>query len=532
MRGRNLPDRMPGHELRPDTEGFEQPEQGDFDREQRGLGELGAVQTFGVVERFAQRAARSAAQTSSNARRVHREAVVQFPAHAHPLRALAGEDHREPARHDAALHHVPRTAAGRKGGKPRAELLGRGPEHDGPVFERAAPGEQRGARARKVTVGVRDERGGLRAQGVRAPGRDQPWDRSRRRGHRSRHGFRLFEDHVRVGPGDPERRHARPPGPVTGIPLLRRGQQPDRARGPVHLRRRPVHVQRPREDAVPHRHHHLDHAGDPGRRLRVPEVRLHRTQPQRGFPVAAVGFQQRLRFDRIAQRGPGAVRLDDVDVRGGQPGRREGGGDHPPLGRPVGGGEAVRRAVGVHRRAAQDRQHRVPVPPGVRQPFDQQQAGAFGPAGAVGRVGERLAPPVGGQAALPVELGEGARGGHHGDPAGDREAALAASQRLGGEVQRDQRRRARGVDRDRRALQAEVVGQPAGQHAARRPGEQVAGDLVVTAGGAVPRRRAADEHAGTAAAQGLRRDPGPFQQFPRRLQQQPLLRVHGERLAG
>ncbi|ONK15959.1 hypothetical protein STBA_68020 [Streptomyces sp. MP131-18] len=40
----------------------------------------------------------------------------------------------------------------------------------------------------------------------------------------------------------------------------------------------------------------------------------------------------------------------------------------------------------------------------------------------------------------------------------------------------------------------------------------------------------ADEHAGAAAAQGVRDDPGPFERLPRRLQQQPLLRVHRQRL--
>ena len=51
-----------------------------------------------------------------------------------------------------------------------------------------------------------------------------------------------------------------------------------------------------------------------------PDVRLHRAEPQRpvGGAVLPVGRQQRLRLDRVAERGAGAVRLDGVDV-----GRRE-----------------------------------------------------------------------------------------------------------------------------------------------------------------------------------------------------------------
>ena len=36
--------------------------------------------------------------------------------------------------------------------------------------------------------------------------------------------------------------------------------------------------------------------------------------------VLAVGGEQRLRLDRVAERGAGAVRLDGVDVGGGQAG--------------------------------------------------------------------------------------------------------------------------------------------------------------------------------------------------------------------
>ncbi|CAM5729740.1 hypothetical protein STENM223S_04750 [Streptomyces tendae] len=114
---------------------------------------------------------------------------------------------------------------------------------------------------------------------------------------------------------------------------------------------------------------------------------------------------------------------------GGEPRLAQGLLDDALLGGPVGGGEAVGGAVLVDGGAADHGEHGVAVAAGVRQAFHQEQADALGPAGAVGAVGERLAAPVGGQAALPAELDE-AGGGHDGDAAGQREVALAVAQRL------------------------------------------------------------------------------------------------------
>ena len=52
--------------------------------------------------------------------------------------------------------------------------------------------------------------------------------------------------------------------------------------GPVHVRRRLPRVQRRRQHLVLQRQHHLDHPGRARRRLRVPDIRLHRAQPQTG----------------------------------------------------------------------------------------------------------------------------------------------------------------------------------------------------------------------------------------------------------
>ena len=179
--------------------------------------------------------------------------------------------------------------------------------------------------------------------------------------------------------------------------------------------------------------------------------------------------------------------------------------------------------------------HLVAVAPRVGEPLQQQQADALGPAGAVGRLGEGLAAAVGGEAALPAELDEARRRRHHGHAAGQRQRALALAQRLGRQVQRHQRGRARGVHRDRRALQPEGVGRPGPRR--RWP------SLPVAAGSppGPPARRAP-----RAVVRGHRRRrrrrsrlprsavgsmPGVLERLPGRLQQQPLLRVHRQRLA-
>ena len=250
--------------------------------------------------------------------------------------------------------------------------------------------------------------------------------------------------------------------------------------------------------------------------------------------VLAVGGQQGLGLDGVAQGGAGAVCLDGVDVGGGQPGAGQGGVDDALLGGPVRRGQAVARAVLVDGRAADHGQDGVAAGAGVAEPLEQQQPGALAPGGAVRGGGEGLAPAVGGQPALPAELDEHPGPGHEGGPAGQGHGAFPVPQRLAGQVQRHQRGGARRVHRQRRAFQAQGVGQPPGRHAGGRPGQQVtlkiAGRMVQrrpVPGGGYP-----GEHPGIAALQRVRADPGPLDRLPRHLQQHPLLGVHRRGLPG
>ncbi len=293
-------------------------------------------------------------------------------------------------------------------------------------------------------------------------------------------------------------------------------------------------MQGPRYEAAVEGQDHLDDTGGPGGGLGVPDVGLDGADQQRPVLVAVttVGRDERPRLDRVAQCGAGAVGLDDVDVGGGQPGVGQGLPDHAVLRRAVRRGQPVGGAVGVHGGAAHDGQDRVTVAAGVGQPFQDQDPDALSPAGAVGPVGEGLAPAVRRQSTLAAELDEDARGRGDGDTAGEGERALPRPQGLGREVHRDQRGGTGRVDGHRRPFETEGVGDPSGQHAGRAAGGDVAGDRVtgVDQQLAVVLAVGAGEDSRAAAAQRVGRDPRSFEGLPGGLQQQSLLGVHGQGL--
>ncbi len=225
--------------------------------------------------------------------------------------------------------------------------------------------------------------------------------------------------------------------------------------------------------------------------------------------------------------------LDGVDLVGGEAGVGERLADDALLGEAVRRGEAVAGAVLVDGGAADHGQHRVPVAQRVGEAGQDEHARAFGEAGAVGRRGERLDPPVGREAALEAERGERSGAGDDGDAAREREAALAALQRPHRQVQGGERAGAGGVDGERGPLEAEGVGDAPGHDAGQVAGQDVGVEPVggLVRAGPVFVRLHADEHAGGGAVQAARVDARPFEGFPAGLQQQPLLGVHGQGLA-
>ncbi len=113
--------------------------------------------------------------------------------------------------------------------------------------------------------------------------------------------------------------------------------------------------------------------------------------------------------------------------------------------------------------------------------------------------------------------------------------ALARSQALAGQVERRERRRAGRVDRDARSLEAE------GERDAARRGVQRASGGGIEIGvfgtlvddlGAVVARSDAHEDARRAAGEAVRGDRRALERFPRRFEEEALLRVHRRGLAG
>ena len=104
--GADLADGVPGHHIRPHTQRLRQPEQRGLDREQRGLRVRRLVEQRRLSrallreQHILQRAVQERVQVPAHLikrGREHREGGGQFAAHADPLRALTGEEERQPA---------------------------------------------------------------------------------------------------------------------------------------------------------------------------------------------------------------------------------------------------------------------------------------------------------------------------------------------------------------------------------------------------------------------------------------------------
>ena len=287
----------------------------------------------------------------------------------------------------------------------------------------------------------------------------------------------LLEDHVRVGAADAERRHRRPARPIRRRPR----HAPRSAAAPRPPTSPRAATARPRAGSAAARR-----AASPctilitpatRRRLGVPDVRLHRPQPQRPVrrPVLPVGRQQRLRLDRVAQRRARTVRLHHVDL--GRPTARRW---PAPAGSPAAATDRSARSArcdapswftAVPRttastwcplRRASDSRSTSSTPTPSAQPVPSAAAG------------ERLAPAVRRQPALPAELDERAPASPSPSRRRPAPGALARPQRLHRQVQRHQRRRARRVHRHRRALQARTCTPPGRRRRCRSAGAEVA----------------------------------------------------------
>ena len=344
----------------------------------------------------------------------------------------------------------------------------------------------------------------------------------------------LFQDHVRVGPADPERRHRRPPRPAHLRPRPRLGQQ-----------------LAPHPPTSPHAataHPHATSRGNTPCRIAItilitpatPAAACvcpifdftdpsHNGRSRTPLPIRR---QQRLRLDRITQRRPRPMRLHHIHISRRQPRIRQRLPDHPLLRRTIRRRQPIRRTILIHRRTPHHRQHPMPIPPRIRQPLHHQHPDTLAPARTVRRRRERLAPPVRRQPALPAELDEDARA----SPSPSRRRPAPASTRpTAAPAPPD----AAPPTTTNTPCPPSPPGPPDPNVYATRP------DTTLPALPVPSSPRARRDVLPSARSRGTSRpantpvrlprsdgrvDPGPLERLPRRLQQQPLLRIHRQRL--
>ena len=142
---------------------------------------------------------------------------------------------------------------------------------------------------------------------------------------------------------------------------------------------------------VVQRHDRLEQAGGAGRALEVADVRLHRAQRDRadGNVVAAEHVGQGLDLDHVADRGRGAVPLDERARRRGHARQLPGPLDGEPLADRVRGGDALAPPVARSGHAEEHGVDAVAVALGVGQPLEQEQRAALAHDEAVGAVARR-----------------------------------------------------------------------------------------------------------------------------------------------
>ena len=341
----------------------------------------------------------------------------------------------------------------------------------------------------------------------------------------------LLDEDVGVGSGEPERADSRDTGTVGAFPGHGLVHDPHRDAVPRNVRRRVAEVQVLGQFAVLEGQDHLEHTGHPGGGFQMADVRLRRADQQR--PVGRASPSERgcrgLDLDGITQRRTGPVRLEIVHICGGQSGAVQRLGDDPLLGDAVGHRQATRCAVGVHRAAADHRTDPVAVADRVLQPLDGDDTAALAAHVAVGRGVEGLAAAIGCEHPGLREGDHGGRTEQNIRSAGQGEVTLTQAQRLAGLMDRHQRRTARGVDGDRRAVQSQPVADPAGAGGTGRADRHIGLDLVVGKGigchAQVVVGRQTDEDAGTGVRQSRWRGARMLHGPPCRLQQQSMLRV-------
>ncbi len=259
MGRRQLADRVADQQVGLKAPGLDQAEERDLGREQRRLGQLGAIQRFGLggslrgEEMRLQRDAEVAVHLLADRVEgigIGREIDVEGAAHAGALGALAGEHEGALARGRGAADDAGVRLAAGQGVERLQQQLTVGADDHGATGQRRPAAGQRVADIDQIEIGIpaqmRRQAPGLRRQRLLTFGREQERHDGQRRSLRGTALARpvpldrrlpllrrLLQDHVGVGAADPEGRDAGAPRVAVTLPRGRLGQQLDRAGLPV-----------------------------------------------------------------------------------------------------------------------------------------------------------------------------------------------------------------------------------------------------------------------------------------------------------
>ena len=223
-----------------------------------------------------------------------------------------------------------------------------------------------------------------------------------------------------------------------------------------------VGMDRRHQHPVPHLQQHLGQAGDAGRAFQMADIRFRRAD--RAVLVFALceGLGQPRNLDRITEARAGAVRFDVADMPRIDAGNVQGFLDQRRLAPGAGDRESRRLAAVIDGGAADDAVDVIAVAARAGQRLQHHRAHAFARHIAGTVRAERAAAPVLRQHVHVREQVVLVRMQRQIDRAGDGDIDLALSQRLAGQMDRGQRRRARGVHGHAGAGEIELIGNAIG----------------------------------------------------------------------
>ena len=343
---------------------------------------------------------------------------------------------------------------------------------------------------------------------------------------------RFLQHDMRVGPAGTERIHADEPRVIGGFQRSRLGRDHQPKVVPVDFGIRFVEVQVGRGDAVLCRQCPFDEAGNPRCAFEVPQVRLHRTH-QTAFPLGSIASQHSSEcqtLDRITDRRTSTVSFDVIHLQGIDPGLVINRIQHRDLCEHIRHRESFRQiAVLIDCRAAHPSVNCIAISECSLQRLQDHDADTFTANISIGRGIKGFAVLIGIQKPGLRQHDRRFRSQHQIDAAGDGHIGFPVPQATASQMHGDQRTRTRGIERDARPLQVEVIGNPIGQRRDSRSHRDVRIDLIAMLTGRlhaeVVIHERPDEDRRSRSIQLIAPQSGIFHRLVSHLEEHPLLRI-------